>query len=339
MTHTDPILSRKLTRLQVGIWVIFYIFLLLYTLQKWENPRYGFWAASIATVFYFIAVYVNSSWLIPKFYKKGKPWLYVMLSVLVLIVLMTARMFVEFKILLPLHLKFYSWHLSHFAFVFITNFLAFAFGALLRVSIDYLSLLKQQEELKTRQLSAELNLLKSQVQPHFLFNTLNNIYYLAYTKNERTPEVIAKLSDIMRYFVDEAPKERVPLSTEIEFLKNYIELEQIRMLHPVKLEFSVNADESLPIPPMLLIPLVENIFKHGVDKTIETNEVRISVEQNNGYLVFVSENRISNGEVHRQSGMGLKNLRKRLALLYGNRFELSNRRINDIFRASLKFTV
>ena len=109
-------------------------------------------------------------------------------------------MYAEYKILLPLHLKFYSWTLSHFSFVFITNFLAFAFGALLRISIDYLSLLRRQQEMKTRQVATELNLLKAQVQPHFLFNTLNNIYYLAYTKNERTPEVIAKLSDIMRYF-------------------------------------------------------------------------------------------------------------------------------------------
>jgi hypothetical protein len=276
--YTEPVLKRRIARLQIAVWGIFYVFLLLYTMQKWEFPQFGFWAATIATVAYFLAVYCNAHWLIPKFYKRGKKIQYYILSILVLTVLQLIRMYAEYKILLPLHLKFYSWTVSHFSFVFITNFLAFAFGALLRVSIDYLSLLRRQQEMKTRQMATELNLLKAQVQPHFLFNTLNNIYYLAYTKNERTPEVIAKLSDIMRYFVDEAPKEKVPLSTETQFLKNYIELEQIRMLHPVQPEFVIAADESLMIPPMLLIPLVENIFKHGVDKTMEENEVCIGLK-------------------------------------------------------------
>lgn len=335
--HIDPLLKKKLRNLQVAIWVIFYTFLLLYTLQKWDYPRYSFWAATIASVFYFIAVYCNASWLIPRFYKKGKRTIYIILSVIVIVTLLLARMEMEYAILLPLHLTFYSWSLSHFSFVFITNFLAFAFGALLRVSIDYLSLLRQQEEMKTRQMATELNLLKSQVQPHFLFNTLNNIYYLAYTKNERTPEVISKLSDIMRYFVDEAPKERVPLSTEIQFLRNYIELEQIRMLHPVQPSFSVKADKSLLIPPMLLVPLVENIFKHGIDKTIAENEVCIELRLTNGDLQFTTRNTVNRNEPKQQSGVGLANLAKRLDILYGDRYELNTQCENNIFTVTLKF--
>jgi LytS/YehU family sensor histidine kinase len=306
-------------------------------MQKWQYPRYSFWAATIATVFYFIAVYANASWLIPKFYKKGKRTIYIILSVLIIAALLLARMEVEYVILWPLHLNFYSWSLSHFSFVFITNFLAFSFGALLRVSIDYLSLLRQQEEMKTRQMATELNLLKSQVQPHFLFNTLNNIYYLAYTKNERTPEVISKLSDIMRYFVDEAPKERVPLSTEIQFLRNYIELEQIRMLHPVQPSFTIKADKSLLIPPMLLVPLVENIFKHGIDKTIAENEVCIELRLTNGHLQFTTRNTINRNEPKQQSGVGLANLAKRLDILYGDQYELKTQTENDIFTVTLKF--
>lgn len=339
VNHTDPLLKKKLRTLQVAIWTIFYVFLLLYTLQKWEYPVYSFWAATIATAFYFIAVYSNASWLIPQFYKKGKRVAYIVLSVSLIAILLLSRMAVEYLVLLPLHLKFYSWSLSHFSFVFITNFLAFAFGALLRVSIDYLSLLRQQEALKTRQMATELNLLKSQVQPHFLFNTLNNIYYLAYTKNERTPEVISKLSEIMRYFVDEAPKERVPLSTEIQFLRNYIELEQIRMLHPVQPSFSVKADKSLLIPPMLLVPLVENIFKHGIDKTIEHNEVCIELRLTNGHLQFTTRNTINRHEKKQDSGVGLANLARRLDILYGDQYELNTSCENNIFTVILKFPV
>lgn len=337
-TPLETTLHKKLTRLQIIIWAIFYTFLLLYTMQKWEFPRFGFWAATIATIFYSIAVYANSSWLIPRFYKQGKKWQYFILSVVVIGVLLVSRMAIEYQVLLPLHQKFYSWTISHFSFVFITNSLAFAFGALLRVSIDYLSLLKQQEEMKTRQMSAELNLLKSQVQPHFLFNTLNNIYYLAYTKNDKTPTVIAKLSDIMRYFVEEAPKEKVSLAAEVQFLKNYIELEQIRMLHPVQLDFTIKANERLMIPPMLLIPLVENIFKHGVDKTVETNIVDIELVQQNGSLSFTTKNSINTNE-KQPGGMGLKNLQKRLELLYDHQFELKTDCENNNFTSTLKFPV
>jgi LytS/YehU family sensor histidine kinase len=308
-------------------------------LQKWDHPAYSFWAATIATGFYFMAVYLNASWLIPRFYSLGKKWEYVGLSILGLGVLLMARMMAEYKILLPLHLNFYNWTLSHFSFVFITNFLAFAFGALMRVSIDYLALLGKQEEMKSRQLATELNLLKSQVQPHFLFNTLNNIYYLAYTRSERTPEVIAKLSDIMRYFVDEAPREKLPLAAEIKFLKNYIELEQIRMLHPVQVEFSIAADKSIAIPPMLLIPLVENIFKHGINKTIERNEVNMQLKLANGHLVFTTENTVHAAEAGLQSGSGLTNLDKRLAILFGNDYILHTVNDKGTFKATLQFPV
>jgi sensor histidine kinase YesM len=351
--HIEPLVSKKLVGFQVAVWIIFYSFLLLYTIQKWDQPEFGFWAATIATIFYVVAVYANAAWLIPRYYRKGKRGQYMVMAIAVLALLLFSRMGMEYLVLMPLHLKFYSWTLSHFSFVFITNFLAFAFGALLRVSLDYLVLLRQQEEMKARQLATELDLLKSQVQPHFLFNTLNNIYYLAYTKNERTPEVIAKLSDIMRYFLDEAPREKVPLATEIQFLKNYIELEQIRMLHPVKLHLSLPQDQTLMIPPMLLIPLVENIFKHGVDKTVEDNEAWIKLEWQPGKLKFTTSNRKEEKEKEKEKerekdrekekenggGMGMKNLRKRLAILYGSEYDLQTIQTSDKFTVSMKIPV
>jgi hypothetical protein len=330
---------KKLHRFQAATWLIFYFFLLLYTMQKWEYPAFGFWAATIATVFYLAAVYANASWLIPRYYKKGKPAQYIIMAVLVLITLLVLRMAIEYLVLLPLHLKFYSWTLSHFSFVFITNFLAFAFGALLRISLDYLALLRQQEEMKTRQVATELDLLKSQVQPHFLFNTLNNIYYLAYTQDERTPEVIARLSDSMRYFVDEAPKEKVPLATEIQFLENYMELEQIRMLHPVKIDFKTDVDISIMLPPMLLIPLVENIFKHGVDKTIEHNEAWIELEQEPAALRFMTVNHINTSSRRGSPGVGLSNLRKRLNILYGQDHLLETCTKGNKFTVTMKIPI
>ncbi len=331
-------MKKKFTRLQLATWGIFYAFMLLYSLQKIEQLALGFWSATIATFFYFLAAYCNTHWLIPRLYKKGKGLRYVLYSLLVLGVLVLARMFADHEILLPLHPgNFYGWTLLHFSFVFITTFLAFAFGALLRVSFDYLLLLRQQEEMKSRQLATELGLLKAQVQPHFLFNTLNNIYYLAYTKNERTAEVIAKLSEIMRYFVDEAPKEKLPLSTEIQFLENYIELEQIRMLHPFEIDMNVDADPALLISPMLLIPLVENIFKHGIDKLSTVNKVQITIRQLGGMIEVNTCNSIATSIKERADGQGLQNLRKRLEILFPHNFEMKIAEDQGHFKTSLRF--
>lgn len=340
MPTVDSVLRKRLLRVQAAVWVLFYIFLILYAIQKWENPVYGFWSVTIATLGYVIAVYGNASWLIPRYYQAHRKTLYFIYSTLFLAVLLVVRMYAENQVLLPLHLAFYNWTLPHFSFVFITNFLAFMFGALLRVTIDYFHLLRTQEEMRIQQLASELNLLKAQVQPHFLFNTLNNIYYLAYTRNERTAEVVARLSDIMRYFVDEAPKERVPLLTEIDFLENYMELEQIRMLHQAAIVFDRHAiNDALIIPPMLLIPLVENIFKHGVDKSVTQNDVKITLEQQDGYLHFITRNSHHDHERTIKSGVGLTNLRKRLTLLYGNDFTLTTEKTEHCYTATLKFPV
>jgi len=336
----DTVLRNKLLRIQAAVWVLFYIFLILYAIQKWEKPVYGFLSVTVATMAYLIAVYGHASWLIPRFYQTNRKTRYFLYAIVFLGVLVIIRMYAEQQVLLPMHSTFYNMGLPHFSFVFITNFLAFMFGALLRITIDYIHLLRKQEEMRIQQLASELNLLKAQVQPHFLFNTLNNIYYLAYTKNERTAEVVARLSDIMRYFVDEAPKERVPLLTEIDFLENYMELEQIRMLHQAAIVFDRDAiNDSLIIPPMLMIPLVENIFKHGVDKSVEQNDVVISLEQQDGYLCFITRNSHHNHENNGKGGLGLTNLRKRLTLLYGNDFTLTTEKTDHCFTATLKFPV
>ena len=133
---------------------------------------------------------------------------------------------------------------------------------------------------------AELNLLKSQVQPHFLFNTLNNIYYEAYREAPRTAKLIERLSDIMRYFVDESPKDEVSLGTEIQFLENYIALEKIRIRGEIELDFIKDCNSDLRIPPMLLMTFVENIFKHGIDKSSSQNKIELSLVQQDGYLLF-----------------------------------------------------
>ncbi|HEX2532701.1 MAG TPA: histidine kinase [Chitinophagaceae bacterium] len=325
---------KHLRWLQLACWSLFYVFLLLYTLQKWERFAFSFWAATLATASYAVAVYVHALWLIPRYFSRHK-MRYFALAALVLAGLVTVRMAAENILLMPLHRNFYNWQLPHFSFVFLTCFLAFLFGGLLRIAVSFVALRRQQQELHTRHLATELNLLKAQVQPHFLFNTLNNIYYLACTGNPRTAGVVARLSDIMRYFVDEAPKERVPLHTEIRFLTSYMELEQIRLVHPVQLDLELAVEnDQLMIPPMLFIPLVENIFKHGVDKTRPENPVRLHLRQENGNLCLETANG-TGLPPERTSGLGLANLERRLRLLYGTAYTFSTQAGPEGFRACL----
>lgn len=333
--------KTSLVLMQVLLWAVFYLLLLLYTTHKWDYTFYGVLNASIATVFYLAAAYGNSSWLIPSLLKSGRTVLYYTASIIFLLALLCARMYIEYLVLMPLHNAFYGFTWAHFSFDCITLLVSFLFGALLYVALNYLALLKQKEELVSRQVAAELNLLKAQVQPHFLFNTLNNIYSLAQSGSRQTPAMIAKLSDLMRYFIDDSPKDHVPLSTELEFVNNYLELEQIRMLHPLQVQLQVDGNISdVRIAPMLLMPFIENVFKHGVDKTEKDNELRAEIAVSNGRLVYKVANSLHcancNGE---PKGFGLMNLRKRLELLYPGAFYLETKRSDQQFLAELQIPI
>ncbi|MDJ1481353.1 histidine kinase [Cytophagaceae bacterium YF14B1] len=291
---------------------------MLYSIQKWEDWMYGLARASIYTFFYILAVYTQSNWLLTVYFRKGVYTRYIIVSLLILILLVTLRMFTEYWVLylnLTYH-QFYGFNLSHWAFVFVTQLLASLFGILLRIAMNYTWLLQTQEKIRTQQLMAEMNLLKSQVQPHFLFNTLNNIYYLAHSKSEKTTVMIAKLSDMMRYFLEEAPKEKVPLSIEVEFIKDYIELEKIRIPYPVQIELCLDGlKEEVLVSPMLLMPLVENVFKHGIDKTQSKSWAKMKLHTETSYVRFEVTNSLW-PQSSNTKGLGLKNLKKRLEMIY-----------------------
>lgn len=330
--------KTTLVFMQVLLWSVFYLLLLLYTTHKWTNTWFGLLNGTIATVFYLLAAYGNASWLIPSFLKRGKTFLYFTVSIVFIAALVFTRMYLEYVILQPLHKTFYGLSWAHFSFDCITLLLAFLFGALLRVTLNYLALLKQKEELVSRQVASELNLLKAQVQPHFLFNTLNNIYSLSQSGSPHAPVMIAKLSDLMRYFIDDSPKDKIPLSTELEFIENYLELEQIRMLHPLHVDIQVDGEvKDIKIPPMLLMPFIENVFKHGVDKTEQNNVLEANLVARDGRLLYKVVNSLhgENGSCI-SKGFGLTNLRKRLELLYPGRFEMSARRQDHHFIAELQ---
>jgi len=198
-------------------------------------------------------------------------------------------------------------------------------------------LLKLQKE----KLQLELNALKAQIHPHFLFNTLNNLYSLTLKNSEKASEMILKLSDIMRYVLYQANEEKVLLNKELEFISSYTELQRIRYHNRYNISFKVEGEvEEQMIAPLLFIDFVENAFKHGIDKRFSDGFVHIRFYINKNSVSFTLENSIGNDEQsdvkQSDAGIGLNNIIKRLLILYPNRHQLDIINKNEIFTVKLQ---
>ncbi len=189
--------------------------------------------------------------------------------------------------------------------------------------------------LKSEKAKTELLNLQSQVNPHFFFNMLNNLYGLVDKDSEQAKKLILKLSDMMRYSVYEGQKERVTLQQEIDFIRNYIALHEMRYHKEIDIKFEVDvADENVRIIPLLFIILVENAFKHGVEVLRNNAFVQISLVSQNNELTF----RVSNNfdlEEESESGIGLTNLRRRLELAYTHNHTFRTAIKDDVYEAKL----
>jgi len=182
---------------------------------------------------------------------------------------------------------------------------------------------KQKDQAQKERLAAELSLLKSQVSPHFLFNSLNSIYSLTVQKSENAPLAIVKLSELLRYMIYQANKESVPLSEELNYIQNFIELQKMRLASDMVITFDVDVqNKSVEIEPMLLIPVIENTFKHGVSYK-EPSEIVIRVDDRDQCLNVHTSNRIFPKKKTESSGFGLENLKKRLNFRYPGMYSLN----------------
>ncbi len=184
------------------------------------------------------------------------------------------------------------------------------------------------KELMQEKLQAELKFLKAQIHPHFLFNTLNNLYSLTLQKSDYAPEVVLKLSGLVNYMLYYTKAQEVPLSKEIESMHNYIALEKIRYGTELEIAFDISGNTaSSMISPMLLLPFIENSFKHGVSDEIKEKWIIINLQVNQHFLTLKVENSKSPLSHYHQErdytgGIGLKNVRRRLELLYPDQYEL-----------------
>ncbi|AXT62136.1 hypothetical protein D1816_17815 [Aquimarina sp. AD10] len=197
------------------------------------------------------------------------------------------------------------------------------------------------KNLKADKAKAELALLKQQVNPHFFFNTLNNLYGLAKQKSDQTPDLILKLSEIMRYVIYKGKENEVKIEEEIEYLENYIELQKIRHHEKVAITFTKNIQcENVTITPLLFIILLENAFKHGVDSMIYNAFVDVNLTVLNHQIRFeVSNNFDLSEDSNGSKGIGLENLKKRLEIIYAKDYVFNIVTEGNIYKASLLLNI
>lgn len=215
------------------------------------------------------------------------------------------------------------------------------FFGLARHRHNYNNLKMAAKQLRIEKQEAELNYLKSQTNPHFLFNTLNNIYSLARDKSDLAPQSVLRLSKILRFMLYEAGKNFILIEQELKIIEDYITLEKLRYDDSLRISFKHTIDDSQQvIPPLLLIPLVENAFKHGVSETREQPFIDIELNIAQHQLTFIVKNSTdeSSNQENIKENIGLSNLRRQLELLYTD-YNLSVKQEAFLFIATLKINL
>ncbi|MFC3562075.1 sensor histidine kinase [Pedobacter jamesrossensis] len=195
---------------------------------------------------------------------------------------------------------------------------------------------EQMSVLNEQKLISELAYLKAQLQPHFFFNTLNNIYALALKKSDNTAPLVAKLSEMMRYILYKSESKLVLLESEINFIENYIEVERVRYPCLIKIDFEFQGIDSYSqIGPLLLLPFIENAFKHGVQEETKEGFVHLLICKMESELIMELSNSISSKKANDFVGIGLINVRKRLDIQYPNRYNLEQINNGKVYQMRL----
>ena len=267
-------------------------------------------------------VYSNLYFLIPVIFKKSKLlyWFLLATGVILFIVAYRAVYFITtlFVLEVPTEMwvKIISKLFMAIRFLLISLFLKFI--------QDWFLQEKKISEITNTQLTTELHYLRSQINPHFLFNTLNNIYSLTLKKSDKAPEVVLRLSEMMEYMLNDTSEIKVSVEKEVKNLSNYLEIERIRQGNNATIEFSINGDyHNKKIMPLLLLPLLENAVKHGINKSISGAYLIAELKIKNQQLTFTVENNKSTIITKdKREGIGLQNLAKRLDLLYKSKHQL-----------------
>lgn len=321
--------------IELVIWLVLFGFPIilfpgLFPINEEGNINILFVGLSVTNLFLIGFYYLHYYFLIPRFYYTKKYFTYVTIVIsysLTMVLLLQAKQ--EFN---PFQSPPFRFPLVAFVASLKMRFIMIY---LVSLGLSSYHRLKKIEEEK---LTAELAFLKAQINPHFLFNTLNSIYALSVKKSDKAPESVTKLSSIMRYVIADAKQDFVDLEKELNYIGSYIELEKLRLTSKVNLKYEVNGSAiGKQIAPLIFLPFIENAFKHGVS-TQENSEINIfiTIEKNQLILNVRNTKSFSQSMEIDKTGLGIENSKMRLKLLYPGKHELNIKNSDKEFNVDLK---
>lgn len=302
--------------------------------------------AGLNTILAMTAFYINSLWIFPRFFEKRRFVLYLILNLLLIGLL--SHIFFNLNVYIFTNFNTEPWFESmpdrptdRHIFVYFRIFSMLLFITFISLIFSLIRKVQSQEitekQLSREKSDTEIRLLKAQINPHFIFNSMNNIYSLAYSKSDKAPEAILKLSEMLRYVYYDCNRDEVTLGAELEYIRNYMAFQQMKSPHEQNIELLTDGvDESYRIAPMLFIPFVENSFKYSRIEDQMDAWVKMNLITEKGKLCFsISNSHPENGQKE-GSGMGIENVRNRLELTYPGKSSLEIRDENNLFEVEMK---
>lgn len=333
-------------RFNLVFWTIYFLYEWLGRGASIDHYDYYFVKACITIPIAFAMSYLSVHFLFDRFYFKNRKTAFWIGQAIVAIVFVTINRVLSYYYFYPTHyppgLEKPLFFIPKILIEFVNLYLIVSLYGMFIFMKSWYRQQQTLQELSQAKIAAELELLKMQVQPHFIFNMLNNIYSGAFKKSPETAQQILKLSSFLEYNLYDSKKEMVPLTEEIEYIQNYVDLQKIRVGE--KLDVSINVFDTINgilIPPMLLLPIIENCFKHGVYKSINPSWVRVDISVKGQEVILKFENSIENNTLSfstQTGGLGLENVKRRLDLIYPNSHDFKTYEEENSFLVILKLT-
>lgn len=326
------------------VWLILFAIWYYLRYQDYSTTQKALTVTLIKVVDLALLIYICNYVLVPRLlYKKRYGWFAMAFIVMVAVSSVSKMLIIGHVINNPalMHLS-GDWKGRIYDNV-IPHFFLVTAGVAFKLLFDYTRLQKRLAEVAKQKAEAELNFLKSQINPHFLFNSLNAVYFLIDKENEQARTALHKFSDMLRYQLYECNGERIPVEKEIRYLRDYVDLQQLRLNDNTIVQFSCAQDvRSFTIEPLLLIPFVENSFKHVSHYSNgKQNFIQINIGRENGTFQFSVYNTTEEKQAKalQQGGIGLQNVKKRLELLYPGQYSLSVQEKKDWFGVELNLSI
>lgn len=333
-------------RYHIFFWLGYFIF----NVVRWGSYFNDYWYSLKSNLVEFpihiIIVYINIYWLIPKLILRKRYWTYLfsLIAMLAMVYLLRTGLnyFLVTEEIWPEAESVGQFlQLNHIVAVVLGELYVIAFVSAIKLLIDWSIEKQRNEELAKLQLSTELKYLRTQIQPHFFFNTLNNLYALTLIKSDNAPQLVIKISDMMQYVLYEINSTKADLLEEINYINNFVDIARLRFNESIEWETDITGDiEDVEVPPLLFLTFIENCFKHGLN---DSDKVKVTMSfeiVNKDYLEFTLTNSFNpESNVTNIDGIGIANTKRRLNLLFANDYVLETRMKDNMYQLFLKIPI